>query len=174
MSSIDYELSRIRGIAFDVDGVLSPQVVPLGDDGIPQRMANLRDGYALVQAVKAGLEIAIISGGESEALRRRFEIIGIRDVYLGAGAKMPLLREWMTRRGLAADEVAYVGDDVPDVEPMRSVGLAVAPSDACPDAYMAARYITRAAGGYGVARELIEQIMRDRNQWPGQSVSLGQ
>lgn len=174
MSAIDYPLGSIAGIAFDVDGVLSPATVPLGDDGVPRRMTNLRDGYALVQAVRAGLHIAIISGGYQEAVRRRFELIGVQDIYLGAGDKLPLLREWMEKRGLVPEQVAYVGDDVPDVAPMQAVGLPVAPSDATPDAYCAARHITRAAGGYGVARELIEEILRDRGLWPGTAASAGQ
>lgn len=174
MSAIDYPLARIAGIAFDVDGVLSPATVPLDDDGIPRRMANLRDGYAMVQAVRAGLQIAIISGGYQEAVRRRFELIGVQDIYLGAGDKLPLLEEWMAKRGLTPEQVAYVGDDVPDVAPMLAVGLPVAPSDASPDAYCAARYITRAEGGRGVAREIIEEVLRDRGQWPGQAASAGQ
>jgi len=174
MSTIDYDLSLIRGIAFDVDGVLSPATVPLGDDGIPRRMANLRDGYAMVQAVRAGLHLAIISGGDSEALRRRFGIIGVRDVYLGAGDKLPLLLDWMQRRGLEPEQVAYMGDDLPDVAPMRHVGLAVAPSDACTDALTAASHITRAAGGYGAAREVLEQILRAQGRWNVAPASSGQ
>lgn len=174
MSTINYELGKVRGIVFDVDGVLSPATVTIGPDGVPRRMANLRDGYAMVQAVKSGLWLAIISGGDEESVRKRFEIIGVQDIYLGAGDKLPLLHEWMGRRGLRAEEVIYVGDDVPDVAPMRAAGLAVAPCDATPDAYMAAGHITRAAGGYGVAREIIEEIMRDRGTWPGTSASAGQ
>ncbi|MCM1035801.1 MAG: 3-deoxy-D-manno-octulosonate 8-phosphate phosphatase [Bacteroides sp.] len=174
MSSIDYDLTLIRGIAFDVDGVLSPATVALGDDGIPRRMANLRDGYAMVQAARAGLHMAVISGGDSEALRRRFDIIGIPDVHLGAGDKLPLLLGWMERRGLRPEQVAYMGDDVPDVAPMRHVGLPIAPADACADAVMAARHVTRAAGGYGAAREVIEQILRARGLWAEAPANSGQ
>ncbi len=174
MSAIDYDLSKIRAVVFDVDGVLSPATVPIGPDGIPQRMANLRDGYAMVQAVRAGLRLAIISGGYQESVQKRFEIIGVRDVYLGAGDKLPLLRGLMERYDLVSEEVAYVGDDVPDVAPMRSVGLPIAPADATPDAFCAARHVTRAAGGFGVAREIIEEILRDRGLWPCCSDSLGQ
>ena len=174
MSSIDYDLTLIRGIVFDVDGVLSPATVPLGDDGIPRRMANLRDGYAMVQAVRAGLHLAVISGGDSMALRRRLAIIGIKDVYLGSVDKLPLLLEWMERRSLTPAQTAYMGDDLPDVAPMRHCGLPVAPADACPDAIMAARYVTRAAGGYGAAREVLEQILRAQGLWGCAPASAGQ
>lgn len=174
MSAIDFELSRIRGIVFDVDGVLSPATVPLDENGIPRRCANLRDGYAMVLAVRAGLWLCVISGGDTESVRRRFQNIGVQDIHLGSTEKMPLLRDWMARRGLGPEEVAYVGDDLPDVEPMRAVGLGVAPADATTDALCAATYVTKAAGGYGVARELIEEIMRDRGIWPSVSESMGQ
>ncbi|MDO4320384.1 MAG: 3-deoxy-D-manno-octulosonate 8-phosphate phosphatase [Bacteroidales bacterium] len=174
MSAIDYPLSKIKAIAFDVDGVLSPAVVSLDDNGIPRRMANLRDGYAMVVAIKAGLRLAIISGGKSDALYNRFKIIGIDDIFLGIGDKLPVLRQWMLDNGLTPEEVAFVGDDVPDVAPMLAVGLPVTPADASVDTKAVARYITSAEGGRGVARELIEEILRDRGSWPGQSVSLGQ
>lgn len=174
MSAIDYPLGRIRAIAFDVDGVLSPAVVPLGDDGVPCRMANLRDGYAMVRAVRSGLLIAVISGGETRALANRFRLIGVQDIFLGVDDKLPVLCRWMEAHGLSPDEVAYVGDDVPDVEPMLNVGLPVTPADGSADTKAVARYIAAAKGGRGVARELIEEIMRDRGTWPGRSISLGQ
>lgn len=173
MSKFSYPLEQIRGIVFDVDGVLSPTCVPLGEDGIPRRMANLKDGYAIVQAVRAGLNIAIITGAVAPGLRERFEICGVTDFYAGKMEKLSVLHEWMAMRGLKPEEVAYAGDDVPDVAPMRHVGLAVAPADASRDALEAADYVTDAAGGQGVARELLEEIMRARGIWPGASLSFG-
>lgn len=166
MSKINYDLTQIRGIAFDVDGVLSPSTVPMSDDGVPQRMANLKDGFAMVQAVKCDLKIAIISGAETEGVRRRFESIGISDIYLGSFDKLPVLLQWMHQHGFAPSQVAFVGDDIPDLKPMHHVGLAVAPRDAAPEIKDIATYITCANGGYGVARELIEQVLRARGLWP--------
>lgn len=166
MSAINYDLSCIRAVIFDVDGVLSPALVPLGPDGVPQRMANLQDGYAMVMAVRAGLILGIISGGDQEATRRRFELIGVQEICMGTLDKLPTLQHIMAKYGLQPEEVAYVGDDVPDVAPMQAAGLAVAPADAMPDAYMTAAHITRAKGGYGVAREILEEILRAKNVWP--------
>ena len=173
MSKIDYDLRKIRGVVFDVDGVLSPTVVPLGDDGVPRRMANVRDGYAIKLAVKKGLEIAIISGGEGDGLAERFRILGVKDVYLKAGMKKELLEEWMNRHGLKADQVAYVGDDVPDRDCMESVGLSVSPADGAADVMMIARYISPCRGGYGVARDLIEEILKAQPLWPVTDVACG-
>lgn len=167
MSKIDYDLTKIRGIAFDVDGVLSPATVPMDANGIPTRMANLRDGYSMVQAVKKGYQLAIISGADTQSVRRRFEAIGISadDMYLGSLDKVTALEQWMDRHGLRPEEIAYVGDDIPDIEPMRRAGLAVCPADAVADVLPEASYISPANGGYGVARDLIEEIMKAQGTW---------
>lgn len=166
MSKIDYDLRKIKAIAFDVDGVLSPAVVPIDSDGNPRRMANIKDGYALVQALRNGLKLAIISGADTEPVRKRFELIGFNDIYLGHIEKLPVLYAWMDKNGLTSEQVAYCGDDIPDILPMRHVGLPVAPRDADPDVKAVAKFISTADGGYGVARELIEEIMKTQGTWP--------
>lgn len=173
MSSINYDLRLIRGIAFDVDGVLSPSTIPMSLDGEPMRMVNIKDGYALQLAVKRGLKIAIITGADSMAVRIRFGGLGIKDIYTGASRKMPLLEEWMQQNGLKPEEVAYAGDDIPDYEPMRHVGLAVAPADAAQEIREIAGYISSAAGGYGVGRDLIEQILRAQGLWMNDQHAFG-
>lgn len=165
MSRIDYDLNSISGIAFDVDGVLSPSTVPTDANGIPQRMCNVKDGYALQLAVKMGLNIAIITGADSESIASRYKSLGITDIYLRASDKLPMLEDWMRRRGLSAHQVAYVGDDIPDILPMQSVGLPVCPADASPDTKVVACLITKASGGYGVARELLEEILKAKGVW---------
>lgn len=166
MSKINYDLNKIRGVVFDVDGVLSPSVIPLGADGNPCRMANIKDGYALQLAVRKGLKIAIISGACGEGLEQRFRNLGIEDVFLKAGVKSQLFEAWMKKHGFAPKEVAYVGDDVPDSECMEMAGLAVAPADAAADIIEIAGYVSPADGGYGVARDLLEEILRARGEWP--------
>ncbi|MCM1483608.1 MAG: HAD hydrolase family protein [Muribaculaceae bacterium] len=165
MSGINYDLTLLKGVAFDVDGVLSPSTIPMSAEGEPLRMVNIKDGYALQLAVKCGLKIAIITGGDSEAVRVRYNGLGITDVYLKAGRKLEALGDWMHRHGLNSDQVAYVGDDVPDFEAMRAVGLSVAPADAAPDVRDIAVYISPVNGGYGVGRDLLEQILRAQGHW---------
>ncbi len=173
MSKINYDLTRIKAVAFDVDGVLSPATVPLDDNGLPRRMANLRDGYAMVIAVREGLRLAIISGADTPPVRKRFEAIGIRDIFLGNIDKLPLFKAWMNDNGLLPEEVAYVGDDIPDLPVMQVAGLPVAPRDAAAEIKRAALYITSAEGGYGVGRELIEQILKAQGKWPTTHEAVG-
>jgi len=160
-----YDLTKLRGFVFDVDGVLSPNMVPIDADGNPARMANVKDGYALQLAVKHGYKIAIITGADTETVLRRYNLLGIKDVYLKAGEKLPRLKQWLDANGLTPDQVAYCGDDVPDLPCMRHVGLSIAPADASPDAREAATYVSQIPGGQGIARELIEQTMRAQGHW---------
>lgn len=165
MSAINYDLKKIRGFAFDVDGVLSPSAIPMNDLGEPVRMANIKDGYALQLAVKLGYHIAFITGGTTEAVTRRYGALGIRDIYLGASHKIGIFEEWMSGRGLSPEEVVYMGDDVPDLRCMRLAGLACAPYDACTEARETALYVSRYTGGYGCVRDVVEQVLRAHGDW---------
>lgn len=173
MSKIDYNLNLIKGIAFDIDGVLSPSTVPMTSNGDPLRMVNVKDGYAMQLAVKCGIKIAIISGGRGESLEQRYRGLGIKDVYLGCDKKLPVLKEWMEREGLRPEEVAFVGDDIPDIPPMHAVGLPVAPRDGAREVKDIARFITAANGGYGVARELLEELLILNGHWLDDAKAFG-
>jgi len=173
MSKTDYDLTKIKGVVFDVDGVLSPVCVSLDEKGIPRRMANLRDGYAIYHGLRSGLKMAIITGGNDPAIVGRYAGLGMEDIYMVSGSKRPVFEEWMKKHGLLPFEVAYVGDDIPDYECMQIAGLPVAPSDAVPEIISVAYYITHATGGHGVARELVEQIMKANNTWPLCSSAFG-
>ena len=124
------DLTNIRGIAFDVDGVLSPNTIPIGEDGQPCRLLNVKDGYAIQLAVKKGLKLAIISGGRSKAVALRYRNLGVDDVYMGAAFKLPIFERWLEEAGLDASEVIFVGDDIPDLRVMEHAGISVAPADA--------------------------------------------
>lgn len=173
MSKIDYDLTKIKAFVFDVDGVLSPSTIPMGADGLPCRMVNIKDGYALQLAVKHGYHIAIITGGYSEALRERFNSLGITDLYMRASEKFPILRQWMTENALLPDEVVYVGDDIPDYDCMKSLPLSVAPRDAAIEIKSVARYISPYDGGHGVGRDVIEQVMKSRGDWMASEKAFG-
>lgn len=165
MSGIPYDLNKIKAFAFDVDGVLSPSTIPMHISGEPLRMVNIKDGYAIQLAVKMGFPIAIITGGNTEAVRKRFEGLGVKDIFLGASAKLPIYESWLKKYQLCDEEVLYMGDDIPDIEIMRRVGLAVAPRDAAVDILEIAHYISTFDGGMGCAREVIEQVLRAQNKW---------
>lgn len=173
MSRISYDLNKIRGVVFDVDGVLSPSTIPTSPEGEPLRMVNIKDGYAIQHAVKCGLKIAIITGARSKGVEVRYRGLGVEDIFIGASQKLPVFQQWMADNHLEPEEVAYVGDDVPDYEVMGMAGLSVAPSDACSDIKEIATYISVCAGGYGVARDLLEQILRCQGKWMHNANAFG-
>ena len=165
MSSIAYDLKKIKAFVFDVDGVLSPSTIPLGEDGYPRRMVNIKDGYALQHAIKKGYRIAIITGGKGIAIQNRFESLGISDIYTGAAKKLPILLDWLEKVGLTPEETAFMGDDIPDLPCMRHVGLPCAPYDAAWEVRDTAVYVSKFSGGYGCGRDLLEQVMKANGDW---------
>lgn len=165
MSRINYNLQQIKAVVFDVDGVLSADCIPLHPSGEPMRMVNIKDGYALQLAVKSGLILGIITGGNTEAVRIRFENLGFQHIYMKSHIKKVDLTDFIGRTGLQAEEIAYVGDDIPDYEVMQMVGLPVCPADAVPEIKAIAKYISPKKGGEGVGRDLIEQIMKAQGKW---------
>ena len=168
MSKIDYDLGRIKGLAFDVDGVLSADTIPRHPGGEPCRTVNIKDGYAIQLAVRKGFEVAIITGGRTEAVRQRFEGLGVQHIYMGASVKIVSFEEWLLATGLQADEILYMGDDIPDYEVMQRVGLPCCPADAAPEIKSIATYISPRNGGYGCGRDVIEQVMKAQGKWFGE------
>lgn len=165
MSAINYDLKKIRGIAFDVDGVLSSSLIPIHLSGEPMRMMNTKDGYAIQLAVKHGINIAVITGANSDSIYKRFYNLGVKDIYTGASIKLPYFNEWKEKRGMEYDEIVYVGDDIPDYDVMKLAGLPVAPADAANDIKSIAKYISPFKGGEGCGRDIIEQILKAQGKW---------
>ena len=165
MSSINYDLRKIRGFIFDVDGVLSKDVIPLHPNGDPMRTVNSKDGYALQLAVKKGYQVAIITGGYTDSVKMRFERLGVKYIYMRSSVKMKDYTDFMNRTGLKPEEVLYAGDDIPDYEVMKLVGLPVAPADAASEIKDISLYISSKNGGEGIARDVIEQTMKTQGTW---------
>lgn len=170
---INYDLKKIKGLAFDVDGVLSCQTIPLHISGEPMRTVNIKDGYALQLAVKQGLQLAIITGGKSESVRLRYEGLGVQDVYLSASVKITIFEEWLQKHGLSADDVIYVGDDIPDYEVMKRCGCPCCPSDAAPEIRSIAAYVSPFSGGNGCCRDVLEQVLRAKGLWMSDKKAFG-
>ena len=168
MSSINYDLTRIKAFVFDVDGVLSREVIPLSPDGDPMRTVNIKDGYALQLAVKKGYHVAIITGAYTEAVRVRFSRLGITHIYLKSAIKIRDYQDFLSKTGVQPEEVMYAGDDIPDYAVMQLAGLPVAPADAAPEIKQIAKYISSRKGGEGVARDVIEQTLKAQGHWMGQ------
>lgn len=165
MSSIPFDLKGIKAFVFDMDGVISATVSPVDTSGMPMRTVNVKDGYAIQYAVKQGFTLAIISGGESAAMRARFEQLGVQYIYMRIKDKAAKLRELEELTGIKASEMLYVGDDIPDIPIMKLVALPCAPADAVPEVKQIARYISLRDGGYGVVRDVIEQTMKAQDKW---------
>lgn len=165
MSSINYDLKKIKAFVFDVDGVLSSDIVSLHPNGDPMRTVNIKDGYAMQLAVKKGYEVGIITGGYTDAVELRFSRLGLQHIYMRSAVKIRDYNDFMQKTGLTAEEVLYAGDDIPDYEVMKQVGLPVAPADAAPEIKQIARYISLRKGGEGIARDVIEQTMKAQGTW---------
>ncbi len=170
---INYDLSRIKAIVFDVDGVLSRETVTLASDGEPLRTVNIKDGYAVQLACKMGLRIVILTGGNTYAVRVRYERLGVVDIYMGSAIKIKAYEEFLQKYGLTDSEVLYMGDDIPDIEVMRRCGCPCCPADACSDVKAVSLYVSERKGGEGCARDVIEQVMRAQGKWMSDAKAFG-
>lgn len=170
---INYDLTKIRAIIFDLDGVLSASTISLGMDGSPLRTVNIKDGYAIQLAMKMGLRIAILSGCTIEAVRHRYEGLGIEDIFLGAAVKIQVYEQFLEKYSLKDDEVMFMGDDIPDLEVMRRVGCPVCPIDACSEIKAVSLYVSQQKGGYGCGRDVIEQTLKAQDKWLSDERAFG-
>lgn len=170
---IPYDLKKIKAVAFDVDGVLSRQTIVLHPSGEPMRTVNIKDGYALQLAIKMGLHVAIITGGTSQAVRRRYEGLGIPDVYLGCAVKIHTYEAFLEKYGLTDEEVLYMGDDIPDYEILTRCGCPCCPADAAPEIRSVSCYISHLAGGEGCGRDVLEQVLRAQGKWMNSDHAFG-
>lgn len=165
MSNFKEDLNQVKAFAFDVDGVLSSQVIPLFPDGEPMRTANIKDGFILQLAIKLGYPIAIITGAKTQAVEKRYLGLGIQDVYIGVSEKLPVFEKWVTKRNLDPANVLYMGDDLPDYPVMKRVGIPVCPGDAVEEIKSLCKYISDKKGGEGCVRDVMEQVLRAHGQW---------
>lgn len=170
---INYDLTKIKALAFDVDGVLSASNVILHPEGQPNRTANIKDGYALQLAVKRGLQLAVITGGRSESVKERYAGLGVQTIYMGAAVKIECLKEWLTDYELSPEEVLYMGDDIPDYEVMRVVGCPCCPADAAPEIKSVSLYVSPLNGGYGCVRDVVEQVLKAQGHWMSDQQAFG-
>jgi 3-deoxy-D-manno-octulosonate 8-phosphate phosphatase (KDO 8-P phosphatase) len=155
-------LGRVRLVLADNDGVLTDAGVYYSARGEELKRYSIRDGMGVARLRELGVETGIVTGERSEPVRRRAEKLGITELHLGAGDKGAVLAEILTRRDLAPEEVAYIGDDVNDLPAMRRVGCTAAPADALPMVRDAVDYVCAARGGQGAFREFAEIIVAAR------------
>jgi len=170
---INYNLKKIKAIVFDVDGVLSAETITMAATGEPLRTVNIKDGYAIQLAQKMGLRIAILTGGNTSAIRTRYENLGVQDIYMKCSVKITTFEEFLEKYQLSADEVIYVGDDIPDYEVMKRCGCPCCPADACSDIKAISLYVSDRKGGYGCGRDIVEQVLRTQGKWLSDAKAFG-
>lgn len=155
----------VSTMVFDMDGVLTDGSLLVMPDGEWIRRMHIRDGYALQLAVKLGYRVIVITGSSSEPVAARLHKLGIREVYQKVPDKLHLLQELLLNEHNGAEQVMYMGDDVPDLEVMKFAGISCCPADACRDILEMADYISPVNGGAGCVRDVIEKIMRLQGKW---------
>ena len=156
---------HVELLVMDVDGVLTDGKALYGTDGLIAVFFNIQDGTAIKYLQRAGLKAAIITGRDVEAVRARAHELGIADVLQGVKVKLEAYEALKERLGLQDEQIAYVGDDLPDLPVMRKVGLSVAVANARPEVLAAADLITETPGGEGAVREVAELILKAQGKW---------
>ncbi|MDR1414749.1 MAG: HAD hydrolase family protein [Odoribacteraceae bacterium] len=159
------DLKRIKTFIFDIDGVFSRQEMNITPKGELIRTSCARDGYAVMYCIQKGYLVCIISGGSAPGVRERFERLGVEDIYLEVENKVEALNELVIKRNLDLENAMYMGDDIPDYNVMKMVGIPVCPADACEEIKSISRYISDAAGGAGCVRDVISQVLKAKGEW---------
>ena len=157
--------SRIRLIAFDVDGVLTDGKVTYSPSGEEIKSFNIRDGHGIKLAMRAGMKIAFITGRTSSVLKSRADELGVDYLFQGSVEKIKALDSILEDSGLDASQVAYLGDDLIDIPVVERVGLGCSVADGVEELRDRAHLITNTRGGEGAARELIEFILKAQGLW---------
>lgn len=159
------KLKHISCFILDVDGVLTDGSLMLFPGGDQVRKMNIRDGYAIQAAIKAGYKVAVISGGKSEGVKTRLAGLGMTDIFLGVDDKTEKFDELLSKYNLKTENVLYMGDDLPDLVVMKKSGVPVCPADAAHEIKEISIYISGKKGGEGCVRDIIEQVMRLHGKW---------
>ena len=163
--SVQTKASRIRLLLFDVDGVLTTGEVVMHADGSESKGFHIRDGAGIVWAQRAGLTIGLLSARSSGATAHRAAQLAIRIVEQGVRSKLAAYEQIVRDARLEDAEVAYMGDDLLDLQVLWRVGLSAAPADAAPEVRERVDWVSSCGGGRGAARELVELILRAQQRW---------
>lgn len=156
---------KIKLLLLDVDGVLTDGGIVIDRHGNETKRFDVRDGQGLALLKRAGVEVGLITGRSSDAVRYRAKELGIKMVYQGVRNKRAVYERIKARTGLADESIAYVGDDLMDIPLLRKAGLAITVKDGWPGVRHAADYVTMAGGGHGAVREISELIIKAQNRW---------
>ncbi|MCK4294918.1 MAG: HAD-IIIA family hydrolase [Planctomycetes bacterium] len=159
-------LSAIKLLAMDVDGVLTDGTIVVNADGTETKLFNVLDGHGIRLWQRTGLKVALLSGRASGPTKHRAEQLQIEYVFEDCHYKLPVFEEFLDRLGLSPENAAYIGDDLPDLPVIRYVGFGVAVANAVDEVKEYADYVTSRPGGSGAVREVIEHILKETGKWP--------
>ena len=165
IQEINERASRIELIALDNDGVLTDGRVYINTDGIESKAFDIRDGFGIVLARRAGLKFVIITGLKSPIVEVRAKMLHIDEVHQGFVEKDDVLRDILKKHNLSLEQAAFMGDDLFDLPALRIAGLSAAPADAHPGVKAEVHWVSSKRGGRGAVRELSELIVKARGQW---------
>jgi len=162
---VSSKLKKIKLLLLDVDGVLTDGGIIYNDNGTETKVFNVKDGLGIKLLMDAGIHLGIVTGRRSNALYSRCKDLGIKLIYDGVGNKIDVLDALMDQTGVSAEEVAFIGDDLPDLGLMKMIGLSIAVGDANKTILDNADMVTSAKGGDGAVREACEAILKAKGLW---------
>lgn len=165
MNDLNSLLSEVTTFIFDYDGVMTDGTVYMDSNGDPLRTSNVKDGYAIQLASKLGYHLAVISGAVVTNITKRLNMLGVTDVFTGVPDKVVKLEEYMKQYQLAANQIVYMGDDIPDLRVMHQVGVPACPADAAEEVKQISAFVSSRPGGRGCVRDVIEQTLKVQGKW---------
>ena len=165
MGNFKEDIARVEAIVLDVDGVMTDGGIIPPPDGDFIRRYYAKDGYAMACAIREGYKVCIISGGRGAMLENRLKMLGVTRMYLDCMDKVAAIEEFLADYNLDRENVIYMGDDIPDLECMRVVGIPICPADAAMEVVEASRYVSEYDGGRGAVRDIVEQVLRVQGKW---------
>ncbi len=158
-------LKNINTFIFDYDGVLTDGTVLLSSSGELFRTSSVKDGYALQLAVRKGYRIAIITGGKSDSIVKRFKSLDIKDVFISVESKIDIFNKYIKKNNINKENILYMGDDIPDYQVMKEVAVPCCPADAAEEIKSISKFISDLKGGEGCVRDIIEQVLKVQGKW---------
>ena len=159
------KFKNIRMVVMDVDGVLTNGQLLVTEKGEQLRSFNIKDGYAMQLAIRKNLLLAVISGSHNDGVVKRLEHLGMKEIFTNVRNKVFQLEKLVLEHNILMDDIAYIGDDMPDLLAMKLVGLPIAPADATSEIKEAAKYISPFNGGEGCVRDVLEKILKLQGGW---------
>ena len=157
------KVSKIKLVAFDIDGVMTDGSLTFDENGVEYKTFNAKDGQGIVMLTKAGIITAIITARDNGTVKHRFETLGMTKLYMGQKNKIKAMKELVKEYNVILDEVAYMGDDLPDLCVLNEVGLACCPNDAVDEVKQVCHFVSSKCGGRGAVRELTDLIFKTQN-----------